>query len=294
MRLAIIGAKGQVGWELTRRAPAFGHEALAWDMAELDITDATAVDRALIASGADAVINAAAYTAVDRAEQEPERAFAVNRDGPAHLAAACARLGIPLSHISTDYVFDGTKTGPYAETDPAAPLGVYGQSKWEGDKAVQRLLPRHLILRVSWVFGVEGHNFVKTILRLAREREELRVVADQRGCPTYAGDIADVLLKLAGRVDRIDADNAWGVYHYCGEPVTTWHGFAEAILERARVHEKLSAHTVTPITTVDYPMPAARPANSMLDCSRLIARFGIHPVSWREGLAAMLVALHGR
>jgi dTDP-4-dehydrorhamnose reductase len=294
VRLAIIGAKGQVGWELSRRAPMFGHEVLAWDVAELDITDAAAVDRALTTSGANAVINAAAYTAVDRAEQEPESAFAVNRDGPAHLAAACARLGIPLLHISTDYVFDGTKTGPYTEDDPAAPLGVYGQSKWEGDEAVRRLLPRHLILRVSWVFGVEGHNFVKTILRLAREREELRVVADQRGCPTYAGDIADVLLELAGRIGQIDADNAWGVYHYCGEPPTTWHGFAEAILERARVHEKLSAHTVTPITTADYPMPAARPANSMLDCSRLIARFGIHPVSWREGLAAMLVALHGR
>ncbi|MEI2783228.1 MAG: dTDP-4-dehydrorhamnose reductase [Candidatus Competibacter sp.] len=294
MRLAIIGAKGQVGWELSRRAPMFGHEVLAWDVAELDITDAAAVDRALTTSGANAVINAAAYTAVDRAEQEPESAFAVNRDGPAHLAAACARLGIPLLHISTDYVFDGTKTGPYTEDDPAAPLGVYGQSKWEGDEAVRRLLPRHLILRVSWVFGVEGHNFVKTILRLAREREELRVVADQRGCPTYAGDIADVLLELAGRIGQIDADNAWGVYHYCGEPATTWHGFASAIVERARLDEKLKVRTVTPITTADYPTPAARPANSVLDCARLTARFGIHPASWREGLATLLFALHGR
>ena len=294
MRLAIIGAKGQVGWELSRRAPMFGHEVLAWDVAELDITDAAAVDRALTTSGANAVINAAAYTAVDRAEQEPESAFAVNRDGPAHLAAACARLGIPLLHISTDYVFDGTKTGPYTEDDPAAPLGVYGQSKWEGDEAVRRLLPRHLILRVSWVFGVEGHNFVKTILRLAREREELRVVADQRGCPTYAGDIADVLLELAGRIGQIDADNAWGVYHYCGEPPTTWHGFASAIVERARLDEKLKVRTVTAITTADYPTPAARPANSVLDCARLTARFGIHPASWREGLATLLFALHGR
>jgi dTDP-4-dehydrorhamnose reductase len=294
VRLAIIGAKGQVGWELSRRAPMFGHEVLAWDVAELDITDAAAVDRALTTSGANAVINAAAYTAVDRAEQEPESAFAVNRDGPAHLAAACARLGIPLLHISTDYVFDGTKTGPYTEDDPAAPLGVYGQSKWEGDEAVRRLLPRHLILRVSWVFGVEGHNFVKTILRLAREREELRVVADQRGCPTYAGDIADVLLELAGRIGQIDADNAWGVYHYCGEPPTTWHGFASAIVERARLDEKLKVRTVTPITTADYPTPAARPANSVLDCARLTARFGIHPASWREGLATLLFALHGR
>ncbi|HHW76836.1 MAG TPA: dTDP-4-dehydrorhamnose reductase [Xanthomonadaceae bacterium] len=292
MRLAIIGARGQVGWELSRRAPMFGHEALAWDVAELDITDAAAVDRQLAASGADAVVNAAAYTAVDRAEQEPALAFAVNRDGPAHLAAACARLNIPLLHISTDYVFDGTKTAPYTEDDPAAPLGVYGQSKWEGDEAVRRLLPRHLILRVSWVFGVQGHNFVRTILRLAREREELRVVADQQGCPTYAGDIADALLELAGRVGEIDANRAWGVYHYCGEPPITWHGFASAIVEMARAREPLPVRTVTPITTADYPTPAARPANSVLDCSRLSARFGIRPCSWQEGLAAMLFALY--
>ena len=133
-----------------------------------------------------------------------------------------------------------------------------------------------------------------TILRLAREREELRVVADQRGCPTYAGDIADVLLELAGRIGQIDADNAWGVYHYCGEPATTWHGFASAIVERARLDEKLKLRTVTPITTADYPTPAARPANSVLDCARLTARFGIHPASWREGLATLLFALHGR
>ena len=294
MRLAIIGAKGQVGWELSRRAPMFGHEVLAWDVDELDITDAAAVDRALGASGADAAINAAAYTAVDRAEQEPERAFAVNRDGPAHLAAACARLNIPLLHISTDYVFDGTKAGSYAEDDPAAPLGVYGQSKWEGDRAVRRLLPRHLIVRVSWVFGVEGQNFVKTILRLAREREELRVVADQHGCPTYAGDIADVLLELVGRIEEIDARQLWGVYHYAGEPATTWYEFAAAVLERARPHEKLLARTLTPVGTADYPTPAARPANSVLDCSRLGSCFSIYPASWRDSLATLLFAIHGR
>ena len=199
MRIIIVGAQGQVGWELTRRAPLLGHEVLAWDVAELDITDAAAVNRALTASGAEVVINAAAYTAVDRAEQEPESAFAVNRDGPAHLAAACHRLHIPLLHISTDYVYDGAKIDPYVEDDPTTPLGVYGASKLAGDEAVRQVLPRHLILRVSWVFGIHGQNFVKTILRLAREREELRVVADQSGCPTYAGDIADTLLELAGR-----------------------------------------------------------------------------------------------
>ena len=291
MRMIIIGAQGQVGSELARRAPGLGHQALAWDQAELDITDAAAVDQALNASGAEVVINAAAYTAVDKAEQEPEPAFAVNRDGPAHLAAACCRLHIPLLHISTDYVYDGRKPGPYREDDPVAPLGIYGVSKQAGDDAVRRLLPRHLILRVSWVFGSYGQNFVKTILRLAREREELRIVADQRGCPTYAGDIADTLLELAGRSAEIDAQQAWGVYHYCGAPATTWHGFAEAIVEEARHHEALRVRTITPIATTDYPTPAARPANSVLECAKLDARFGLQPRSWREGLKTMLASL---
>jgi dTDP-4-dehydrorhamnose reductase len=288
MRIIVIGARGQVGWELNRRATLLGHDVLAWDVAELDITAAAAVDQALDASGADVAINAAAYTAVDKAEQEPERAFAVNRDGPAHLAAACARSNIPLLHISTDYVFDGRKAVPYNEDDPPAPLGVYGWSKQEGDEAVRRLWSRHLILRVSWVFGAHGHNFVKTILRLAREREELRVVADQWGCPTYAGDIADVLLELVGRMAEIDARDAWDTYHYCGEPATTWHGFASAIIEQARARESLQVRAVTAITTADYPTPTARPANSVLDSTRLTARFGIRPRPWREGLEAML------
>ena len=291
MRMIIIGAQGQVGSELTRRAPGLGHQALAWDQAELDITDAAAVDQALNASGADVVINAAAYTAVDKAEQEPERAFAINRDGPAHLAAACRRLHIPLLHISTDYVYDGRKPGPYGEDDPVAPLGIYGVSKQAGDEAVRRLLPRHLILRVSWVFGIYGQNFVKTILRLAREREELRIVADQRGCPTYAGDIADTLLELAGRSAAMDAQQAWGVYHYCGAPATTWHGFTEAIVEEARHHQALRVRTITPIATVDYPTPAARPANSVLECAKLGSRFGLQPRSWREGLKTTLASL---
>jgi dTDP-4-dehydrorhamnose reductase len=290
MRIIVIGAQGQVGWELTRRAFALGHEALAWDVAELDITDAAAVDRAVTAGGAEVVINAAAYTAVDKAEQEPDLAFAVNRQGPAYLAAACARLGVPLLHISTDYVYDGAKIDPYVETDPTTPLGVYGQSKLEGDEAVRQRLPRHLLLRVSWVFGIHGHNFVKTILRLAREREELRVVADQRGCPTFAGDIADVLLELAGRTAELDANAAWGTYHYCGEPATTWHGFASAIVQMARAREPLPLKTVTAITTVDYPTPAARPANSVLDCAKLADRFGIRPRPWRAGLEAMWAA----
>ncbi len=290
MRIVVTGAKGQVGWELVRRALDCGHEALAWDVDELDIGDAEAVAAALATSGAEIVINAAAYTAVDRAEQEPALAFAVNRDGPAHLAATCARLHIPLLHISTDYVYDGAKRVPYVEEDPTAPLGVYGASKLAGDEVVRQLLPRHLILRVSWVFGIHGHNFVKTILRLAREREELRVVADQYGCPTFAGDIAATLLALAGRVAEIDASAAWGTYHYCGEPATTWHGFASAIVEQARTREPLAVRSLTAITTADYPLPSPRPVNSVLDCTKLTERFGIRPAPWCLGLEAFFHA----
>ena len=288
MRIIVTGAGGQVGWELVRRAPLLGHEVLAWDVAELDISNAAAVDAALAASGADVLINAAAYTAVDKAEQEPALAFAVNRDGPAHLAAACQRLHIPLLHISTDYVYDGSKAGPWLENDAPAPLGVYGASKLAGDEAVRQILPRHLILRVSWVFGVHGHNFVKTMLRLAREREELRVVADQQGCPTFAGDIADVLLELAGRSAEIDARDAWGIYHYGGAPLTSWHGFASAIVASARARETLPVQRVTAIATTDYPTPARRPLNSVLDCSKLADRFGIRPRPWQAGLDALL------
>jgi dTDP-4-dehydrorhamnose reductase len=289
MKILLTGANGQVGWEIARQAG--NHSVLALDHAALDIGDATAVQATLTHSAAELVINAAAYTAVDRAEQEPERALAGNRDGPRHLATACAQRGIPLLHLSTDYVFDGNKPGPYTEDDPIAPLGVYGRSKWEGEQAVRQTLAAHLILRVSWVFGEHGHNFVKTLLRLAREREQLRVVADQQGCPTYAGAIAEVLLALADRI-ATGQPLAWGTYHYCGTPATTWHGFAETIVRLARAYEPLRVREVVPITTADYPTPAARPANSVLDCTRWQRTFGWAPQPWQDGLAAMLRALY--
>ena len=285
MRILLTGANGQVGWELVQRAA--GRELIACDRNGLDITDAQAVTHAFAASRPQLVINAAAYTAVDRAEQEPEQALAVNRDGPAQLAAACAKLGIPLFHISTDYVFDGTQERPYRETDPPAPLGVYGRSKWAGEEAVRQALPVHLIIRVSWVFGRNGHNFVKTIRRLARERQELKVVADQRGCPTYAGDIADVLWLLA---DRIAAGRtmAWGTYHYGGAPPTTWYDFARTIVELAENLEPLTVQTVSAITTAEYPVAAPRPMNSVLDCQLIRNTFGVALRPWRAGLEAML------
>jgi dTDP-4-dehydrorhamnose reductase len=290
MRILLTGAMGQVGWEVKRRCDRDRHALWALDRRALDITDLKAIERVLDDSQSEIVINAAAYTAVDRAEQEASLAYAVNRDGAAYLAMACATRGIPLLHISTDFVFDGGRQGGYREDDPVAPLGVYGSSKWAGEEKVRDILTRHLILRVSWVFGAHGGNFVKTMLRLARERETLSVVADQRGCPTYAGDVADVLLDFVDRLEVGD-ELVWGTYHYAGTPPTTWHGFTVAILDAARDFEELRALSVIPITTAEYPTPARRPADSTLDCSRLASQFGIKPRSWKAGLNATLRAI---
>lgn len=284
MRILVTGARGQVGRELAVRGEARSFEMEALDRQALDITDPRAVAEKVCRPGLALVVNAGAYTAVDRAEAEPELAFAVNRDGPAHMALACANAGIPLIHLSTDYVFDGEKKGPYLETDPVSPLGVYGRSKGAGEAKVRAHLHEHIILRTSWVYGVHGHNFVKTILRLAGERKVIRVVADQWGCPTSAADLAEAILAIAAQL----RGNRWGTYHYCGEGATTWHAFAEAILAEARKHTPLVTEQVEPITTAQYPTSAKRPANSTLDCSLLAKRFGIQPRPWREALSQMI------
>jgi dTDP-4-dehydrorhamnose reductase len=286
--ILLTGAGGQVGFEVQRLAREKGCPLIALTRSQLDIGDAAAVETVIAQVQPGLVINGAAYTAVDKAEQEVEAAMRANRQGPANLAAACHARGIPLLHLSTDYVFDGNKTGAYREDDPVAPSGVYGQSKWEGEEAVRAGLARHLIIRVSWVFGPHGNNFVKTMLRLAAERDELRVVADQRGCPTSATHIAEMLLGLAERI-RGGEDLAWGTYHYCGAPATTWHGFAETIITEACKLGLLGrAIPVHPITTDQYPTPARRPPNSVLDCRRIVETFGLQLRGWHEGLTAML------
>lgn len=287
-RLLVTGAEGQVGSEVTRLAADFAIEAVGRNHAALDIT-APAAAEFVAQGGFDAVVNLAAYTAVDKAEAEPERAIAANRDGPARLAAACARAGIPLLHVSTDYVFDGAKSGAYLETDPTGPLSVYGRSKAEGETAIRENLERHLILRSAWIFGLAGSNFVKTMLRLGNERPELRVVADQRGCPTAAADLAETILRLAQEM-RAAAPVAWGTYHYAGTAATTWHGFATAIFEIA---EPLGWRrpSLVAIGTEEYPTPARRPANSVLDCTRIRDTFGIERRPWLSGLEVMLAEL---
>jgi dTDP-4-dehydrorhamnose reductase len=276
---------------LVRQAEARGLGILARDCPEIDISDLASIDACLDCADIDLVVNAAAYTAVDRAESEPETVFAVNREGPAHLAKRCRKRGIPLIHVSTDYVFDGTKPGPYVEEDPVAPLGVYGESKAAGEAEVRKLLPEHIILRTAWLCGIHGHNFVKTMLRLGREKETLRVVADQSGCPTMAADLAEAVLDVVRQVEKNQLVE-WGTYHYCGLGKTTWHGFATAIFDIAGRYEKFSVKRVEPISTQDYPTPVRRPTNSVLDCTKIERYFAIRQRPWRESLAEMIEELY--
>jgi len=284
---AIIGSNGQLGWELVRIAEARGLNILALDYPEIDISDPASIDSQIESKGIDLIINAAAYTAVDRAESEPKVAFAVNCEGPAHLADRCRKRGIPLIHVSTDYVFDGTKPGAYIEGDPVAPLGVYGESKAAGEAEVRNRLPEHVILRTAWLCGVHGRNFVKTILKLGRERDTLKVVSDQFGCPTFAADLADAILEVVCQVKK-NQSVKWGTYHYCGAGKTTWHGFATAIFEIAGKYEKFVVKSVVPISSAEYPTSVKRPANSVLDCTKIERYFGILPRPWEESLTTMI------
>jgi dTDP-4-dehydrorhamnose reductase len=232
------------------------------------------------------LINAAAYTAVDKAESEPRIAFAVNRDGADVLARACRDHEIPLIHVSTDYVFEGLQTRPYLPTDPIKPQGVYGKSKAAGDERIRHHWERHVIVRTSWLFGRYGTNFVKTMIRLGKERETLRVVDDQVGCPTYAGDLADALLNIAAHV-TVKADG-WGTYHYCNQVAVTWYAFARRILTLARPYVDLRVHEILPILASQYPLPAPRPPYSVLDCASIEARFGVARRPWEDALREML------
>lgn len=286
MKVLVTGAGGQVGREILARAAADGTRAVGMDRRDLDIAEADAVRRSLDTHRPDVVVNAAAYTAVDRAEAEPEAAFRTNRDGPAVLAAACAEAGLPLIHLSTDYVFDGQKGTPYVETDPVAPLGVYGRSKAAGEDAVRQRLDRHVIVRTAWVVSVHGHNFVKTVLRLARERDALRIVADQWGHPTWAGDVAHAALAAARQA--AGGAEPWGTVHYAGHPLTTWHGLASAVVAEAGALDPQFAVPVEPIPTVAYPTPAARPPRVELDMARAHAVLGLGPPDWRAPVRAVV------
>jgi len=281
--LIVLGAGGQLGRALLQTEQV-GRAVIGLTSDELDVTDRQAVVSLLGELQPALVINAAAYTAVDRAESESANAFAVNRDGAAHVAEACALLNAPLIHVSTDYVFDGDKASAYREEDEAAPLSVYGRSKLEGERLVRERHARSAILRTSWLFGAAGTNFAKTIIELARSRDTLRIVADQLGRPTPAADLAAALFQMSASMLAEPALS--GLFHYAGLEAVSWHGFATEILETAARHIGRRPRII-PITTPEYPTAARRPRNSVLDCSK-IAALGIRPRSWHPGLKQVI------
>lgn len=278
--ILVAGAAGQVAHALATRPASTGQTIVALGRPCLDLLDMSSIEAALDEVKPDLVVNAAAYTAVDRAEREETAAFALNAAAPADLAAAAARNGLPILHISTDYVFNGTKSAPYAETDPVAPLGVYGRSKLAGEEAVAKANPDHLILRTAWVYSTVGNNFLKTMLRVGAGREELGVVHDQRGNPTSAGDIAAAILDISAQILSGRRAMKPGIYHMTAQGEASWAEFAEYIFDcSARAGGPVAR--VKRITSDEYPTPVTRPSNSRLDCSKIAETYGISLAHWQ-------------
>lgn len=291
MRILVIGSAGQVATSLAAQARHWtGVDLMALGRPALDLEDLSAAKAAIIAAAPDLIVNAAAYTAVDKAETDRARAFAVNRDGARVAAEAAVSLNVPFIHLSTDYVFDGSKASPYVETDQTAPLNVYGRSKREGEEAVLAAHPAALIIRTSWVFSQFGANFLKTMLRLGAERQNLRIVSDQIGNPTSATDIADAILSVAPQV--MSSRELGGIYHLTNAGSTNWFDFAGAIFAES---DRLGgpAPSLEPITTVEYPTPARRPFNSRLDTSAFEHRFDYALRPWQEAVAETVHDLIG-
>ncbi|PMG37663.1 dTDP-4-dehydrorhamnose reductase [Vibrio splendidus] len=285
MRVLITGCYGQVGSCLTQQlANDKSIMVLALDREHLDITNQDAVNAAVAEFEPSIIINAAAHTEVDKAEEEANLSYAINRDGPKYLAQAAQSVGAAILHISTDYVFEGNKAGEYVETDATNPQGVYGQSKLAGEIAVAQACDKHIILRTAWVFGESGNNFVKTMLRLGKNRDALSIVGDQFGGPTYAGDIANTLIQIAQKITLGDAVD-YGVYHYSGLPHVSWFDFADAIFDVA-VKQGVLANkpSLTSITTDQYPTPAKRPSNSRLSTEKITLVFSVKASDWKAAL----------
>ncbi|MBJ7311394.1 dTDP-4-dehydrorhamnose reductase [Rugamonas sp. CCM 8940] len=283
MRILLTGCSGQVGYELERSLQGLG-EVVAVDRARMDLADLDQVRAVIREVKPGLIVNPAAYTAVDKAESEPELAHRVNAEAPAVMAEECKRLGAALVHYSTDYVFDGSQAGARVETDPTGPINVYGRSKLAGEQAIAAAGIRHLILRTSWVYGMRGKNFLLTMLRLARERDELRVVADQHGAPTWSRSIADSTALILAQAQ---GDSDWwqrhsGIYHLSSQGQTTWFEFTQAILAEAQIDCRL-----LPISTAEYPVPAPRPQYSVMSSELLMKQFCRLP-HWREALRLCL------
>ncbi len=284
MKLLVIGREGQLARALAEARRPADLDLACVGRPDVDLTKSDSLARAIDRVRPELIVNAAAYTLVDKAEDEEALAFAVNADGVGALGQAAAERGVPVIHVSTDYVYDGSKLSGYVESDPTAPLGAYGRSKLAGEQQLAAAQPQHVILRTAWVYAPYGTNFARTMLRLGGERSVLRVVADQIGNPTYAPHLADAILEVAAGVRASPTSPVWGVYHASGTGETSWHGFAERIFADAAKYG-MAEPRVDPITTADYPTPAARPANSRLDCGKLNSVFGVTLPDWTKGVS---------
>ncbi|MCW8929218.1 MAG: dTDP-4-dehydrorhamnose reductase [Gammaproteobacteria bacterium] len=290
MKILITGAKGQVGSELVDQASRRGHDVHGYCSKELDISNSGQVNEKVLQVKPDVIINAAAYTYVDKAETEKELAYAVNSQGSENLATVCKKMNIPLLHISTDYVYDGEKQGPYLESDQAIPTGVYGASKLEGDQKIEQILSKYIILRVSWVFGDYGNNFVKTMLELAEHRNELSIVHDQFGAPTSAKAISRCLLDILENQRFNQPGCPWGIYNFQSDPGVNWYDFAQEIFQQSyRLGIINKQMKLNPIPSSEFPTPVKRPTNSKLDGTKLQLHFGLLPANWKVDLPLTLI-----
>jgi dTDP-4-dehydrorhamnose reductase len=293
MKILVTGKNGQVGFELMRSLAPLG-TVVGIDIDECDLQDILAVERLLDKVQPELIVNPAAYTAVDKAESEPALAHSINAKAPEVMAQYAGRHNIPIIHYSTDYVFDGLKEGEYLETDEVNPQSVYGNTKALGEAAVRNNAPKHIILRTSWVFGSHGGNFLKTILKLAQERDKLSIVSDQVGSPTSAALLADVTAEIVKQLFEPGAVQKYGTYHLVSEGETSWHGYAQmvvAIANALEVKTKISSDAIQPIKTADYPLPAPRPANSRLDTTKIKNVFMLTLPSWQDGVEKVVLGL---
>ena len=291
MKILVIGSKGQLGCCLADQLSDTGYEVIFTSRAEIDISDLVETKVNITTLCPTIVINASAYTAVDKAEDDQYEAEKINHIAVANIASTCRKIGCWLIHISTDYVFDGVASHPYGEDAETNPQGVYGDSKLKGEQAIQSSGCKYLIIRTAWVYSEYGNNFLKIMLRLGADRDELSIVGDQIGCPTYAQDIAKSIVSILSCLDLQGSSS--GIYHYCGDEPCSWYDFARAIFSEAEIHGLKSPSNIKSITTVEYPTPAIRPAYSVLDCSKIESCFDVTRSNWRDGIKVVIDRLQG-
>ncbi|MDC9719815.1 MAG: dTDP-4-dehydrorhamnose reductase [Gammaproteobacteria bacterium] len=286
IKLLVTGGSSQVGSALCARAVSAGINAVWFDDNILDSLTLKSIKAAIASHQPDYVINTVSYSVVDLAQDNPEKSHTYNHDVALLLAQACHSLNVPLVHLSTDYVFDGAQRSPYKEEAYTAPLNRFGEAKLAAEQAIKQYCPEHIIVRVGWIFSAQGHNFVLRTLRQLQEHHHVKAVSDQHGCPTYANDVARVLIAIIQQLDC--GISVWGTYHYSGAEITTWKGFAEAILAAAKKHGVTQAENIDAVSSLEWPAKAPRPAYSVLDCSKILSTFGIRQRPWRSGLVKVI------